>query len=115
GDSVERVITTAASLDAAWQSQAPRHHGGAPAQTRSERVLEKSNEPPLSKGDRLGEIEGCSSCGDPQTNEMSQAIRKTKEVKQLTTKNEEIQTLDAKEASTMAFELIKFIKSMIEE
>ncbi|GJR79353.1 hypothetical protein Tco_0150138 [Tanacetum coccineum] len=33
-----------------WQSQAPRHHGGAPAQTRSERVLEKPNEPPLSEG-----------------------------------------------------------------
>ncbi|GJU48738.1 hypothetical protein Tco_1218293 [Tanacetum coccineum] len=33
-----------------WQSQAPRHHGGAPAQTRSERVLEKPNKPPLSEG-----------------------------------------------------------------
>ncbi|GKA74140.1 putative ribonuclease H-like domain-containing protein [Tanacetum coccineum] len=33
-----------------WQSQAPRYHGGAPAQTRSERVLEKPNEPPLSEG-----------------------------------------------------------------
>ncbi|GKB85209.1 putative ribonuclease H-like domain-containing protein [Tanacetum coccineum] len=32
------------------QSQAPRHHGGAPAQTRSERVFEKPNEPPLSEG-----------------------------------------------------------------
>ncbi|GJY59406.1 hypothetical protein Tco_0459298 [Tanacetum coccineum] len=30
-------------------SQAPRNHGGAPAQTRSERVLEKPNEPPLPK------------------------------------------------------------------
>ncbi|GKC01406.1 hypothetical protein Tco_0987542, partial [Tanacetum coccineum] len=29
---------------------APRHHGGAPAQTRSERVLEKPSEPPLSEG-----------------------------------------------------------------
>ncbi|GJZ12593.1 hypothetical protein Tco_0547823 [Tanacetum coccineum] len=29
-------------------------------------------------------------CGDPQTNEISQEIRKTKEVKQLTTKKEEI-------------------------
>ncbi|GJX21630.1 hypothetical protein Tco_0226075 [Tanacetum coccineum] len=33
-----------------WQSQAPRHHGGAPAQTRSERVLEKPIKPPLSEG-----------------------------------------------------------------
>ncbi|GJZ85798.1 hypothetical protein Tco_0651137 [Tanacetum coccineum] len=39
------------------------------------------------------EREGCSNCGDPQTNEMSQEIRKTKEVKQLTTKKEEIQTV----------------------
>ncbi|GKD22085.1 hypothetical protein Tco_1223788, partial [Tanacetum coccineum] len=30
-----------------WQSKAPRNHGGALAQTRSERVLEKPNEPPL--------------------------------------------------------------------
>ncbi|GJY24201.1 putative ribonuclease H-like domain-containing protein [Tanacetum coccineum] len=28
----------------------PRHHGGAPAQTRSERVVEKPNEPTLSEG-----------------------------------------------------------------
>ncbi|GJV54361.1 gag-pol polyprotein, partial [Tanacetum coccineum] len=32
-----------------WQSQAPRNHGGALAQTRSERVLERPNEPPLSE------------------------------------------------------------------
>ncbi|GKB00295.1 hypothetical protein Tco_0828288 [Tanacetum coccineum] len=37
-----------------WQSQAPRHHGGALAQTRSERVLEKPNEPPLSEGHTSG-------------------------------------------------------------
>ncbi|GJT59628.1 hypothetical protein Tco_1003161 [Tanacetum coccineum] len=41
----------------------------------------------------LGEREGFSNYGDPQTNEMSQGIRKTKEVKQLTTKKEEIQTV----------------------
>ncbi|GKA64799.1 putative ribonuclease H-like domain-containing protein, partial [Tanacetum coccineum] len=41
-----------------WQSQAPRHHGGAPAQTRSERVLEKPNEPPLSEGHTSGSGEG---------------------------------------------------------
>ncbi|GJR16854.1 putative ribonuclease H-like domain-containing protein [Tanacetum coccineum] len=65
GDSVERAITTAASLDAAqdrngyrWQSQAPRHHGGASAQTRSKRVLEKPNEPPLSEGHTSGSGEG---------------------------------------------------------
>ncbi|GJY40019.1 putative ribonuclease H-like domain-containing protein [Tanacetum coccineum] len=33
-----------------WQSQAPRNHGGALAQTRSKRVLEKPNKPPLPKG-----------------------------------------------------------------
>ncbi|GJW31159.1 hypothetical protein Tco_0051191 [Tanacetum coccineum] len=33
-----------------WQSQAPRNHVGALAQTRSERVLEKPNEPPLPEG-----------------------------------------------------------------
>ncbi|GJV19202.1 hypothetical protein Tco_1368222 [Tanacetum coccineum] len=33
-----------------WQSQAPRNHGGAPAQTRSERVLKQPNEPPLPEG-----------------------------------------------------------------
>ncbi|GKC10610.1 hypothetical protein Tco_1007392 [Tanacetum coccineum] len=60
GDSVERAITTAASLDAThdrngyrWLSQAPRHHGGTPAQTRSKRVLEKPNEPTLSKDTHL--------------------------------------------------------------
>ncbi|GJR46198.1 putative ribonuclease H-like domain-containing protein [Tanacetum coccineum] len=65
GDSVERAITTAASLDAAqdrygyrWQSQAPRHHGGALAQTRSKRVLEQPIEPPLSKGHTSGSGEG---------------------------------------------------------
>ncbi|GKA31200.1 hypothetical protein Tco_0717505 [Tanacetum coccineum] len=65
GDSVERAITTVASLDAAqdrngyrWQSQAPRNHGGTPAQTRSERVLEKPNEPPLSEGHTSGSGKG---------------------------------------------------------
>ncbi|GJY99688.1 putative ribonuclease H-like domain-containing protein [Tanacetum coccineum] len=32
-----------------WQPQTPRNHRGALAQARSERVLEKTNEPPLSK------------------------------------------------------------------
>ncbi|GJQ97661.1 hypothetical protein Tco_0008800 [Tanacetum coccineum] len=39
-------------------SQAPRNHGGAPAQTRSERVLEKPNEPPLPEGHTSGSGEG---------------------------------------------------------
>ncbi|GKB14573.1 hypothetical protein Tco_0848496 [Tanacetum coccineum] len=33
-----------------WQSQALRNHGGAPAQTRSERVLKQPNEPPFPEG-----------------------------------------------------------------
>ncbi|GJZ85800.1 hypothetical protein Tco_0651139 [Tanacetum coccineum] len=37
---------------------APRNHGGAPAQTRSERVLEQPIEPPLSKGHTSGSGEG---------------------------------------------------------
>ncbi|GJX66293.1 hypothetical protein Tco_0300636, partial [Tanacetum coccineum] len=41
-----------------WQSQAPRHHGGAPAQTRSERVLKQPNEPPLLEGHTSGSGEG---------------------------------------------------------
>ncbi|GKE99862.1 hypothetical protein Tco_0023213 [Tanacetum coccineum] len=41
-----------------WQSQAPRHHGGAPTQTRSERVLKKPIEPPFSKGHTSRSVEG---------------------------------------------------------
>ncbi|GKC23011.1 hypothetical protein Tco_1025161 [Tanacetum coccineum] len=37
---------------------APRNHGGVPAQTRSERVLEKPNEPPLLEGHTSGSGEG---------------------------------------------------------
>ncbi|GKC13616.1 hypothetical protein Tco_1010398 [Tanacetum coccineum] len=84
GGSMERAITTAASLDAAQDSDkrirtqttamsnvdisqgmdtggSPRRQdtmGGAPAQTRSERVLEKPNEPPLSEGHTSGSGEG---------------------------------------------------------
>ncbi|GJS74700.1 hypothetical protein Tco_0707541 [Tanacetum coccineum] len=49
GGSVERAITTDASLVAAHDSGSPRRQepGGALAQTRSERVLEKPNELPL--------------------------------------------------------------------
>ncbi|GKE96484.1 hypothetical protein Tco_1581339, partial [Tanacetum coccineum] len=38
--------------------EAPRNHGGALDQTRSERVLEKPNEPPLSEGHTSGSREG---------------------------------------------------------
>ncbi|GJS23434.1 hypothetical protein Tco_0452066 [Tanacetum coccineum] len=41
-----------------WQSKAPRNHMGAPAQTRSKRVLEKPNEPPLPEGHTSGSKEG---------------------------------------------------------
>ncbi|GKA18727.1 ribonuclease H-like domain-containing protein [Tanacetum coccineum] len=84
GDSVERAITTYASLVAAQDSDnitktqttampnidipkgidtggSPRRQetiGGTPAQTRSERVLEQPNEPPLSEGHTTGSGEG---------------------------------------------------------
>ncbi|GJU04947.1 hypothetical protein Tco_1121377 [Tanacetum coccineum] len=45
-------------LSLLWQSQAQRHHRGAPAQTRSKRVLENPNEPPLSEGYTSGSGEG---------------------------------------------------------
>ncbi|GJX67068.1 hypothetical protein Tco_0302795 [Tanacetum coccineum] len=41
-----------------WQSQSSRNHEGALAQTRSERVLEKPNEPPLPEGHTSGSGEG---------------------------------------------------------
>ncbi|GJY90387.1 putative ribonuclease H-like domain-containing protein [Tanacetum coccineum] len=58
---VERAITTVASLDAAQDSGSLRRQdtmGGAPAQTRSERVLEQPIEPPLSEGHTSGSREG---------------------------------------------------------
>ncbi|GJZ51249.1 hypothetical protein Tco_0605764 [Tanacetum coccineum] len=61
GDSVERAITTAASLDAAQDSGSLRHQdtmGDAPAQTRSEIVLEQPIEPPLSEGHTSGSRAG---------------------------------------------------------
>ncbi|GJW59217.1 hypothetical protein Tco_0105948 [Tanacetum coccineum] len=91
--------------------------GGAPAQTRSERVLKQPNEPPLPEGhtSRSGEgrmeytfelmdivpptphdspLPGCytpRSDEDPQTKEKSQEIRKIEEVKHITPKKEDIQ------------------------
>nr|GEX54869.1 hypothetical protein [Tanacetum cinerariifolium] len=61
GDSVERAITTYASLEAAHASGSPRRQktmGGTSAQTRSEGVLEQPYEPPLSKGHTSGSEEG---------------------------------------------------------
>ncbi|GJS49838.1 hypothetical protein Tco_0599959 [Tanacetum coccineum] len=55
-NNVADLLTKA--FDGRWQSQAPRHHRGAPAQTRSERVLEKPNEPPLLEGYTSGSGEG---------------------------------------------------------
>ncbi|GKE52181.1 hypothetical protein Tco_1487337, partial [Tanacetum coccineum] len=46
------------SIRRGWQSQAPRNDRGTPAQTRSERVLEQPNEPPLSEGHTSGSREG---------------------------------------------------------
>ncbi|GJS02904.1 putative ribonuclease H-like domain-containing protein [Tanacetum coccineum] len=51
-------VTVWKGLSLLWQSQAPRHHGGTPAQTRSERVLAQPNEPPLSEGHTSGSGEG---------------------------------------------------------
>nr|GEW81095.1 hypothetical protein [Tanacetum cinerariifolium] len=53
GDKVERAITTDASLEDAHDSGRPRRQetiGGTSAQTRSERVIEQPNEPPLTEG-----------------------------------------------------------------
>ncbi|GKA19176.1 hypothetical protein Tco_0699091 [Tanacetum coccineum] len=41
-----------------WQSQMPRNYGGVLAQTRSKRVLEKPNKPPLPEGHTSGSEEG---------------------------------------------------------
>ncbi|GJU46928.1 hypothetical protein Tco_1204194 [Tanacetum coccineum] len=161
-----------------WQSQAPRNHGGTPAQTRSERVLKKPNEPPLSEGHTSGSGKGRmehqfeltanvpitphdsplpggytpgSDEGRLKLQElMTMCIKLSKHVLNLE-KEKDAQTfepsdddldeenaskqgmgsdkikpilcnftlclwmLEAKEESTMAFELIKFIKSMLEE
>ncbi|GKD61186.1 putative ribonuclease H-like domain-containing protein [Tanacetum coccineum] len=128
-----------------WQSQVPRNHGGTPAQTRSERVLEKPNEPPLSEGHTSGSGKGRmehqfdltanvpitphdslllggytprSAEGRLKLQElMTMCTKLSKQVLDLE-KEKDAQTvkiLEAEEESTMAFELIKFIKSMLEE
>ncbi|GKA92440.1 hypothetical protein Tco_0814365 [Tanacetum coccineum] len=82
-----------------WQSEAARHHGGTPTQTRSERVLEKPNEPPLSEGHTSRSGKGRQKVStDPELLEKMLNLH-----------------LKVEEESTMAFELIKFIKSMLEE
>ncbi|GKB33671.1 hypothetical protein Tco_0873072, partial [Tanacetum coccineum] len=145
GDSVERVITTVSSLDATQDSDNIIR-----TQTTAMPNVDIPHEwiqvaiPGAKK-------EGSSNCGDPQTNEMSQEIRKTKAVKQLTTKRMKYRQfessdddldkedaskqgrgsdkikpilcnftlclwmLEAEEESTIEFELIKIIKSMLEE
>ncbi|GJZ32027.1 putative ribonuclease H-like domain-containing protein [Tanacetum coccineum] len=118
-----------------WQSQALRHHGGGPAQTRSERVLEKPNEPPLSEGHTSGSGKGRMEhqfeltanvpltpydspflgSYTPGNDEDSYASReKVPTDQELLEKMLNLQ-LEAEEESTMAFELIKFIKLMLEE
>ncbi|GKC24955.1 hypothetical protein Tco_1027105 [Tanacetum coccineum] len=125
--------------------------GSAPAQTRSKRVLEKPNEPPLSKGHTSGSGEGrmehqfeltvnvpitshdspLPGGYTPRSDEgrlklqelMTMCTKLSKQVLDLE-KEKDAQAveililkkrLEAEEESTMAFELIKFIKSMLEE
>ncbi|GJS18063.1 hypothetical protein Tco_0412535 [Tanacetum coccineum] len=54
----ENLISFLLKIFVKWQSQALGNHGGAPAQTRSERLLEKPNEPPLPEGHTSGSREG---------------------------------------------------------
>ncbi|GJR64185.1 hypothetical protein Tco_0010250 [Tanacetum coccineum] len=130
--------------------------GGAPAQTRSERVLEKPNEPPLSEGHTSGsgegrmehqfEIDGYRLERQRKSSNSQPRKRKYRQFESLDddldeedaskqgrdsyASREKVPTkvptdqellekmlklqLEAQEESTMAFELIKFIKSMLE-
>ncbi|GJV03368.1 retrovirus-related pol polyprotein from transposon TNT 1-94 [Tanacetum coccineum] len=141
-----------------WQSQTPRHHEGAPAQTRYERVLEQPIEPPLSEGHASGSKEGRmehqfeltanvpitpydspllggytprSDEGrlklqelmtidhtlfmDGTPMEINMLLEKKYPlIKELLENMLNLQ-LEAEEESTMTFELIKFIKSMLKE
>ncbi|GKE74339.1 hypothetical protein Tco_1536380, partial [Tanacetum coccineum] len=155
-----------------WQSQAPRNHGGTPAQTRSERVLKKPNEPPISEGHTSGSRKGRmehqfeltgnvpitphdspilgsytpeSDEGRLKLQELMTIQRKSSNSQSKRRKYRQFESLDddldeedaskqgrgsdkilcnftlclwmleAEEESTMVFELIKFIKSMLEE
>ncbi|GKD82486.1 hypothetical protein Tco_1349325 [Tanacetum coccineum] len=164
----EGAITTTANIDAAQDSDniigtqttampnvdipqrmyiggSPRRQdtiGGAPAQTRSERVLEQPIEPPVSEGGYTpGSDEGrlklqelmtmCTKLSkqvlDLEKEKDAQAVeilRLKKRVKRLERQRKsstsqprrrKYRQLEAEEESTMAFELIKFIKSMLEE
>ncbi|GJU32365.1 hypothetical protein Tco_1175954, partial [Tanacetum coccineum] len=132
---LEILIYYTKAFDGRWQSQALRNHMGTPAQTRSERVLEKPNEPPLSEGHTSRSGKGrmehqfeltanvpltpddSSLPGGyiPGSDEDSYAGReKVPTDQELLEKMLNLQ-LEAEEESTMAFELIKFIKSMLEE
>ncbi|GJU20719.1 hypothetical protein Tco_1154061, partial [Tanacetum coccineum] len=160
-DSVERAITTVASLDAAQDSSSLKRQDtmrGAPAQTRSERVLEQPIETPLSESHTFGSGKGRmehqfelidnvpitphdsplpggytpgSDEGRLKLQELMTIVhtlfmdgthmeinmlieKKYLLIKELLEKMLNLQ-LEAEEESTMAFELIKFIKSMLEE
>ncbi|GJY01197.1 hypothetical protein Tco_0359349 [Tanacetum coccineum] len=143
GNSVERAITTVASLDVAQDSDnIIRTQTMAMPNTKSERVLEKPNEPPLSECHTSGSGKGRmehqfeltanvplipydsplpggytpgSDEGRLQLQElMTMCTKLLKQVLDLE-KEKDAQVLEAEEESTMAFELIKFIKSMLEE
>ncbi|GJS64377.1 hypothetical protein Tco_0678941 [Tanacetum coccineum] len=149
GDSVERAITTVARLDATQDSDniirtqttampnveipqgmdtggSPRRQdtmGGAPAQNRSERVLEKSNEPPLLEVTHLRKYKQFESSNDDLDEEDASKqgrIDSYASREKVPTNQELLEKMlnlqfEAEEESTMAFELIKFIKSMFEE
>ncbi|GKE91419.1 hypothetical protein Tco_1572514, partial [Tanacetum coccineum] len=94
-----------------WYSLAPRHHGGAPAHTRSERVLEKPNEPPLSEGNTSKSGDGRMEHQFELTANVPIKLYDSPFPGGYTPRSDE----EAEEESNMAFELIKFIKSMLEE
>ncbi|GJS78508.1 hypothetical protein Tco_0728389 [Tanacetum coccineum] len=171
GDNVERVITTVAILDAAQDNDnISRTQTTAMLNTRSERVLEKPNEPPLSKGHTSGSGKGrmehqfelmasvpltphdSALLGDytPGSDEVKRLERQRKssnsqprrrKYRQFESSDDDLDEedaskqgrgndkikpilcnftlclwmLEAEEESTMEFELIKIIKSMLEE
>ncbi|GJT91433.1 hypothetical protein Tco_1080278 [Tanacetum coccineum] len=92
-----------------WQYQAPRHHGGTPAQTRMEQTFELTDNVPSTP--YASPLTGGYT---PGSDEDSYAGReKVSTDQELLEKMLNLQ-LEAEEESTMAFELIKFIKSMLE-
>ncbi|GKD82260.1 hypothetical protein Tco_1349099, partial [Tanacetum coccineum] len=137
GDSVERAITTVASFDAAqdsdniFKSQSTamlnvdipegidtgrilRHQetmGGTPAQTRSERVLENPNEPPLSEGHTFRSGKGRME----HQFELTATVPITPHDSPLPGGYTPGSDEEDEEESTKEFKLIKIIKSMLEE